>query len=65
MSPDSRRTEHLTLLSHQCLVSTVEDSVLRTEKFGLESQEQDDPKRVLFFKPMEGWGLSRTVLQSR
>jgi hypothetical protein len=29
-------------------VATVEDSVLRTEMTGLESQEEDAPKRILF-----------------
>ena len=33
-------------------MATVEDSVLRTEMAGLESQEEDAPKRILFFKPM-------------
>jgi hypothetical protein len=37
-------------------VSTVEDSVLRTEMAGLESQEEDVPKRILFFKPMRWLG---------
>ena len=35
-------------------VATVEDSVLRTEMAGLESLEEDDPKCILFYKPM-GW----------
>jgi hypothetical protein len=35
----------------------VEDSVLRTEMADLESQEEDTPKRILFFKTHE---LSRT-----
>ena len=35
-------------------MATVEDSVLLTEMAGLESLEEDDPKRILFFKPM-GW----------
>ncbi len=50
----SLRLEHpkLSLLSQQCIVDTVEDSVLRTEMTGLESQEEDAPKRILFFKPM-------------
>ena len=47
----SRHTEQLRLRS-QHIVTTVEDSVLRTEMTGLESQEEDDPKRILFFKPM-------------
>ena len=38
--------------SQQRIVSTVEDSVLRTEMTALESQEEDDPKRILFFKTM-------------
>ncbi len=48
----SRRAEQLNFLSQQHIVSTVEDSVLRMEMAGLESQEEDAPKRVLFFKPM-------------
>jgi hypothetical protein len=52
MFPGSRRVEQLRLHSQQCIVTTVEDSVLRTEMAGLESQEQDAPKRILFFKPM-------------
>jgi hypothetical protein len=38
--------------SQQSIVVTVEDSVLRMEMVVLESQEEDSPKRVLFFKPM-------------
>ncbi len=45
-------TEQLILLSQQRIVVTVEDSVLRTEMNGLESQEEDVPKCILFFKPM-------------
>ena len=48
----SRRAEQLSLRSQQRIVVTVEDSVLRTEMTGLESQEEDAPKRILFFKPM-------------
>ncbi len=51
---DSCRGEQLNLHSQQRIVTTVEDSVLRTEMAGLESLEEDDPKRILFFKPM-GW----------
>jgi hypothetical protein len=47
-----RRAEQLSLHSQQRIVSIVEDSVLRTEMSGLESQEEDAPKRILFFKPM-------------
>ena len=46
------RAEQLNLCSQQRIVATVEDSVLRTEMTGLESLEEDDPKRILFFKPM-------------
>jgi hypothetical protein len=48
----SRRVQQLNLHSQQSVVDTVEDSVLRTEMTGLESQEEDVPKRILFFKPM-------------
>ena len=48
----SRRAEQLSLRSQQRIVSTVEESVLRMEMAGLESQEEDAPKRALFFKPM-------------
>jgi hypothetical protein len=41
-------------------VATVEESVLRTEMTGLESQEEDVPKCVLFFKPMGWLGQIRT-----
>jgi hypothetical protein len=48
MFADSRPTEQLLLLSQQNIVSTVEDSVLRTEMAGLECQEEDVPKGYLF-----------------
>ncbi len=51
-------TEQLSLRSQQRIVATVEDSVLRTEMAGLESQEEDAPK--LFFKPMRWLGQIRT-----
>jgi hypothetical protein len=38
------------------VVATVEESVLKTEMAGLESQEEDDPKGLLFFKPMSWLG---------
>ena len=41
-------------------MATVEDSVLRTEMTGLESQEEDVPKRILFFKSMSCLGQIRT-----
>ena len=40
-------------------MSTVEESVLRTEMADLESQEEDAPKRVLFYKPMSWLGQIR------
>jgi hypothetical protein len=44
------------LLSQQRVVSTVEESVLKTEMVRLESQEEDAPRRILFFKPMSWLG---------
>jgi hypothetical protein len=55
----SRRAEQLSLRSQQRIVATVEDSVLRMEMAGLGSQEEDAPKRVLFFKPMSCLGQIR------
>ncbi len=46
--------------SQQRVVATVEESVLRKEMTGLESQEEDDPRIVLFFKPMSWLGQIRT-----
>jgi hypothetical protein len=40
------------ITSQQRIVATVEESVLKTEMAGLESQEEDPPKCILFFKPM-------------
>jgi hypothetical protein len=51
-STGSRRAEQLSQHSQQRVVATVEDSVLRTEMAGIESQEEDAPKRILFFKTM-------------
>jgi hypothetical protein len=51
--------EQLSLHSQQCIVATVEDSVLRTEMTRFESQEEDDPKCILFFKPMSWLGQIR------
>ena len=48
----SRHVEQLSLRSQQRKVATVEDSVLRTEMAGLESQEEDAPTCILYFKPM-------------
>jgi hypothetical protein len=60
MFTDSRRAEQLCLCSQQRIVATVEDSVLRTEMTDLESQEEDDPKRILFFKSMSWLGQIRS-----
>jgi hypothetical protein len=59
MFAGSRRAEQLNLRSQQRIVATVEDSVLRTEMAGLESQEEDAPKRILFFRPMSWLGQVR------
>ena len=63
MFAGSRHAEQLSLRSQQRTVATVEDSVLRTEMAGLESQEEDAPKRILkrllFFKPMSWLGQIR------
>jgi hypothetical protein len=56
----SRLAEQLILCSQQRIVSTVEDSVLRTEMDGLESQEEDTSKRIHFFKPMSWLGQIRS-----
>jgi hypothetical protein len=48
----SRRAEQLSLRSQQRVVATVEESVLKMEMAGIESQEEDAPKRILFFKTM-------------
>jgi hypothetical protein len=56
MFAGSSRAEQLSLRSQQRIVATVEDSVLRTEMAGLESQEEDAPKRILFFKPRSWLG---------
>ena len=55
----SRRAEQLSLRSQQRIVATVQESVLRMEMAALESQEEDAPKRVLFFKPMSWLGQIR------
>jgi len=52
----SRRAEQLRLRVQQRVVATVEDSVLRTEMASLESQEEDAPRRVLWYKPMSWLG---------
>jgi hypothetical protein len=49
----SRQAEQLSSRSQERVVTTVEESVLKTEMAGLESQEEDAPKCILFFKPNE------------
>jgi hypothetical protein len=60
MFAGSRRAEQLNLHSQHHIVTTVEDSVLRTEMAGLESQEEDDSKSILFFKTMSWLGQIRS-----
>jgi hypothetical protein len=43
----------------ESVVTTFEDSVLRTEMVSLESQEEDVPRRVLWYKPMSWLGQIR------
>ncbi len=59
MFSGSYRVEQLSLRSHQRVVDTVEESVLQMEMSGLESQEEDAPNRILFFKPMSWLGQIR------
>jgi hypothetical protein len=59
MFAGSHRAEQLSLRSQQRVVSTVEESVLKMEMADLESQEEDTPKRILFFKPMSWLGQIR------
>ncbi len=60
MVPVSHRTEQLSLNSQHRIVPTLEDSVLRTEMTDLESQEEDTPKCILFFKHMSWLGQIRS-----
>ncbi len=55
----SRRVEQLCLLVQQRVVATVEDSALRTEMENLESDEEDDSRRVLWYNPMSWLGQIR------
>jgi hypothetical protein len=55
----SRQSEQLSLRSQQCISATVEESVLKTEMSDLESQEEDVPNRILFFKSMSRLGQIR------
>ena len=56
----SRLTEQLRLHTEHRVVSTVEDSTLCVEKSVLESQEEDTPKRTLWYKPLGFLGVIRT-----
>jgi hypothetical protein len=47
MFTDSCHDEHLSLISQQHIVVTVEDFVLRTEMTDLKSQEENLPKSIL------------------
>jgi hypothetical protein len=60
MLAGSHRAEQLSLHSQQRIVATVEDSVLQTEMTDLESQEEDVPNRILFFKTMSCLGQIRS-----
>ncbi len=55
----SRQAEQLTSRSQQSVVVTVEESVLKTEMDDLESQEEDAPKCILFFKTISWLGQIR------
>jgi hypothetical protein len=55
----SRQAEQLSSRSQQRVVASVEESVLKTEMAGLESQEEDTPTSILFFKPMSWLGQIR------
>ena len=48
----SRREEQFRLHTQQSVVATVEDSALRVEMGALEPQEEDAPKRTLWYKPL-------------
>jgi hypothetical protein len=63
--PDSRRAEQLSLRSQYRIVTTVEDSVLRTEMAGLESLEEDDPKASSSIRPWAGWSRSDLTVETR
>jgi hypothetical protein len=55
----SRRVKQLRLRAQQRVVATVEHSVLRTEMENLESEEEDAPRRVLWYKSMSWLGQMR------
>jgi hypothetical protein len=55
----SRRAEQLRLRTQQRIIATDEYCVLRTEMANLESQQEDAPRRALWFKPMSWLGQIR------
>ncbi len=55
----SHRVEQLRLRAQQCGVTTVEDSVLHTVMENLESEEENVPRRVIYFKSMSWLGQIR------
>ena len=58
---DSCRAEQLRWRAQERIVANVEDSVLRTKMTSLESQEEDAPRRILwFFNPMSWLGQIRS-----
>ena len=59
----SRRTEQFRLHTQQCVVVTVEDSILCVEMDALDPQEEDVPKRILWYKPLGFLGVIRSHLR--
>ena len=55
----SRRAEELRLHMQQRVVSIVEDSSRCVEMSALESEEEDTPKRTLWYKPLGFLGTIR------
>ena len=55
----SCRVEQLRFRAQQRIVAIVGDLVLRTEMENLESEEEDVPRRVLWYKPMSWLGQIR------
>ena len=55
----SRRSEQVVLHTQNLVVVTVEDSSLSVEMGALEPQEEDAPKRILWYKPLGFLGVIR------
>ena len=55
-----RRAEQLRLHTEQRIVSTVEDSGLCVQVGVLESQEEDTPKRIMWYKPLGFLGVIKS-----